>query len=65
MVSPIAVEVFAGNTADPSTVPSQVAKILSPDFPGERLVVCLNPRLREERASSSSYAISNWFFAMA
>ena len=118
---PIAVEVFAGNTADPSTVPAQVAKlkerfdigrialvgdrgmlttarirrtvapagldwisalktadlrkllkpldgghpaplqpedlqpdavaeIFSPDFPGERLVVCLNPRLREERA---------------
>ena len=118
---PIAVEVFAGNTADPSTVPAQVARlkerfdigrialvgdrgmlttarirqtvapagldwisalktadlrkllkpldggrpaplkpedlqpdavaeIFSPDFPGERLVVCLNPRLREERA---------------
>ena len=118
---PIAVEVFAGNTADPSTVPSQVAKlkerfnikrialvgdrgmlttariretvapagldwisalktadlrkllqplhdgrpaplqpdalqpdavaeILSPDFPGERLMVCFNPRLAEERA---------------
>ena len=118
---PIAVEVFAGNTADPSTVATQVAKlkgrfgvrrialvgdrgmlttariretvapagldwlsalktadlrkllkplkdgraaplqpaglqpdavaeILSPDFPGERLMVCLNPRLREERA---------------
>ena len=49
----------------PRTVPAQVAEILSPDFPGERLVVCLNPRLRVERASSSSYAISNWFFAMA
>ena len=118
---PIAVEVFAGNTADPSTVSAQVAKlkerfnverialvgdrgmlttariresvapagldwisalksadlrkllkpleggrpaplqpdalqpdavaeIFSPDFPGERLVVCLNPRLAEERA---------------
>ena len=118
---PIAVEVFAGNTADPKTVPAQVAKlkkrfnverialvgdrgmlttariretvapagldwisalktadlrkllkplqggrpaplqpedlqpdavaeILSPDFPGERLMVCLNPRLAEERA---------------
>lgn len=118
---PIAVEVFAGNTADPSTVPAQVARlkerfdigrialvgdrgmlttarirrtlapagldwisalktadlrkllkpldggrpaplqpedlqpdavaeIFSPDFPGERLVVCLNPRLAEERA---------------
>jgi len=26
-----------------------VAEIISPDFPGERLMVCLNPRLREER----------------
>jgi hypothetical protein len=26
-----------------------VAEIASPDFPGERLMVCLNPRLREER----------------
>ena len=118
---PIAVEVFEGNTADPSTVAAQVAKlkkrfsmkrialvgdrgmlttariretvspagldwisalksadlrrllkplddgcpaplrpgalqadavaeIVSPDFPGERLLVCLNPRLRAERA---------------
>jgi len=117
---PIAVEVFAGNTADPGTVPAQVARlkerfnierialvgdrgmlttariretlvpagldwisalktadvrrllkplkdgraplqpeqlqpdavaeIFSPDFPGERLVVCFNPRLAEERA---------------
>ena len=30
--------------------PDAVAEILSPDFPGERLVVCLNPRLAEERA---------------
>ena len=30
--------------------PDAVAEIVSPDFPGERLVVCLNPRLREERA---------------
>ena len=28
----------------------QVAEIHSPEFPGERLVVCLNPRLRDERA---------------
>ena len=27
----------------------QVATIRSPDFPGERLLVCLNPRLRQER----------------
>ena len=27
-----------------------VAEITSPDFPGERLMVCLNPRLRQERA---------------
>ncbi len=30
--------------------PDAVAEIISPDFPGERLLVCLNPRLREERA---------------
>ena len=30
-------------------VPDAVAEITSPDFPKERLVVCLNPRLREER----------------
>ena len=31
-------------------LPDAVAEIASPDFPGERLLVCLNPRLREERA---------------
>ena len=31
-------------------VPDQVAEIRSPDFPDERLLVCLNPRLRAERA---------------
>ncbi len=31
-------------------VPDQVAEIRSPDYPGERLLVCLNPRLRAERA---------------
>ena len=31
-------------------VPDTVAQIVHPDFPGERLLVCLNPRLREERA---------------
>ena len=31
-------------------VPDQVAEIRSPEFPGERLLVCLNPRLRAERA---------------
>ena len=31
-------------------VPDAVAEITSPDFPGERLMVCLNPRLRAERA---------------
>ena len=30
--------------------PDAVAEILSPDFPGERLMVCFNPRLRQERA---------------
>ena len=31
-------------------VPDAVAEVTSPDFPGERLMVCLNPRLRQERA---------------
>ncbi len=31
-------------------VPDQVAEIHSPEFPGERLLVCLNPRLKAERA---------------
>ena len=31
-------------------LPDAVAETRSPDFPGERLLVCLNPRLREERA---------------
>ena len=31
-------------------VPDAVAEIKSPAFPGERLIVCLNPRLRDERA---------------
>ena len=30
-------------------VPDAVAQIVHPDFPGERLLVCLNPRLQEER----------------
>ncbi len=30
-------------------VPDAVAEVTGPDFPGERLMVCLNPRLREER----------------
>ena len=29
--------------------PDQVAEIVSAEFPGERLLVCLNPRLRQER----------------
>ncbi len=33
-----------------SLVADTVAKILSPHFPGERLLVCLNPRLRQRRA---------------
>ncbi len=36
---PIAIELFAGNTADPTTVGSEVARTRSPDFPGERLLV--------------------------
>ena len=36
---------------DPETLTAdRVAETVSPDFPGERLLVCLNPRLREERA---------------
>ena len=31
-------------------MPDQVVGIRNPDFPGERLLVCLNPRLRAERA---------------
>ncbi len=31
-------------------VPDAVAEVTGPDFPGERLTVCLNPRLRQERA---------------
>ena len=35
----------------PESLPAdQVAEIVSPDFPGERLMVCLNPRLAKERA---------------
>ena len=35
----------------PESLPAdQVAEIVSPDFPGERLMVCLNPRLTKERA---------------
>ena len=30
-------------------VPDAVAEVISPDFPGERLMVCLNPRLQQER----------------
>ena len=31
-------------------LPDAVAETTSPEFPGERLLLCLNPRLREERA---------------
>ena len=31
-------------------VADEVAEVISPDFPGERLMVCLNPRLKVERA---------------
>ena len=36
--------------APEALVDDAVAEIASPDFPGERLMVCLNPRLRAERA---------------
>jgi hypothetical protein len=70
---PVAIEVFAGSTADPTTLTSQVtklkerfaldhvvlvgdrgmitqARITSPEFPGERLIVCRNRALAGERA---------------
>ena len=31
-------------------MPDQVAEIRSPEFPDERLLVCLNPRLQQEPA---------------
>jgi len=40
-----------GEVLDPPTlVPDTVAELVHPSFPGERLLVCLNPRLRAERA---------------
>ena len=33
-----------------TVIPDEVAEILSPQFPGERLMVCLNPRLQQLRA---------------
>src|SRR6201997_919913 len=67
---PVAIEVFAGSTADPPTLTSQgtklkerfalahaalvgdrdMAGITSPEFPGERLIVCRNRALAAERA---------------
>ena len=38
--------------------PDAVAEITSPDFPGERLLVCFNPRLREERARKREALLS-------
>ena len=38
-----------GPPAPDVPVPDAVAEIASPDFPGERLMVCFNPRLRDER----------------
>src|SRR5215470_1946145 len=60
---PVAIEVFEGNTGDPSTVGNQITKLKErfglkrvvmvgdrgPDFPGERLIVCKNHALAEER----------------
>ncbi len=45
----IAVLGAASVPAPDSLVPDAVAEITSPDFPGERLPVCLKPRLRQER----------------
>ena len=44
-------EEAAAAPLQPATlVPDHVAEIQSPEFPGERLLVCLNPRLQQERA---------------
>src|SRR6266436_1471696 len=44
---PVAIEVFEGNVGDPSTLQTEITSL---DYPGERLVVCRNPLLAEERA---------------
>ena len=41
-----------------SLLPDTVAEILSDEFPGERLMVCLNPRLRENRARKREQLLS-------
>ena len=38
-------------------VPDQVAEIVSPEFPGERLLVCLNPRLRGSKRARKREAL--------
>ena len=42
-------KLMKGPLAADVPVPDAVAEIASPDFPGERLMVCFNPRLRDER----------------
>ena len=42
-------KLMKGPPAADAPVPDAVAEIASPDFPGERLMVCFNPRLRDER----------------
>ncbi len=39
-----------GAPAPEALVPDAVAEVTGPDFPGERPMVCMNPRLRRERA---------------
>ena len=34
--------------------PDQVAEMSNPEFPGERLLACLNPRIRTERTRKHS-----------
>jgi transposase len=41
--------VDAGKAQPSASTKAHLAEIRSPDFPGERLVVCFNPRLAEER----------------
>ncbi len=42
-------KLMKGPPAADAPVPDAVAETASPDFPGERLMVCFNPRLRGER----------------
>jgi len=54
----------------PSLVPEKmtddaVAAITSPDFPDERLMVCLHPRLRDERGRRRVALYGNVKFSLS